>query len=166
MMPAEHLGIVVLTNAQPTGLAEAVAYEFFDLFHYGKEKTDWLSKATGTFQKMEETVFGGSKDYSKIARPASSTAAKPLSAYSGVYRNDYYGQIEITEDNGALWMRLPAEGLLYSLAHWDGDTFVYRYKGEPGAMTRGVKFIPGVRPEVLVENLAEEGSGVFTKAGP
>ena len=32
-------------------------------------------------------------------------------------------------------MRLPAEGSLYSLTLWDGDTFVYRYKGEPGAMT-------------------------------
>jgi hypothetical protein len=33
-------------------------------------------------------------------------------------------------------------------------------------MTRGVKFTLGDRPEVLVENLAEEGSGTFTKVGP
>ena len=166
MMPGDHLGIVVLTNAEPTGLAEAVAVEFLDLFHSGKESKDWLSVTGEQFKKVMASAYSGSKDYSKMPRPAAAAAAKPLSAYTGAYRNDYYGQIEITEDNGSLWMRLPAEGSLYSLTLWDGDTFVYRYKGEPGAMTRGVKFTLGDRPEVLVENLAEEGSGTFTKVGP
>lgn len=146
MMPGDHLGIVVLTNAEPTGLAEAVAVEFLDIFHSGKESKDWLSVTGGQFKTVMESAYSGSKDYSKMARPASAAAAKPLSAYTGVYRNDYYGQIEITEDNGSLWMRLPAEGSLYSLTHWDGDTFVYRYKGEPGAMTRGVKFTLATGP--------------------
>ncbi len=166
MMPGDHLGIVVLTNAVPTGLAEAVAVDFLERFHSGKVSKDWLSVTGPHFKKVMDSAFSGSKDYSTMARPAPATAAKPLSAYTGVYQNDYYGKIEINEDNGALWMRLPAEGSLYPLTHWDGDTFVYRYKGEPGKMRRGVKFTLGDRPGVLVENLAEEGSGTFTKVGP
>ena len=89
-----------------------------------------------------------------------------LSAYVGVYRSDYYGQLEVSEDHGLLWMRLPADGSLFTLTHWDGDTFVYRYKEEPGAITRGVKFTLGATPKVLLENLATEGDAVFTKLAP
>ncbi len=166
MSPSEHLGIIVLTNAVPTGLAEAVANEFLDLYHYGKAKQDWLQLAGNVFNNMMETVYDGVPDYSKQTPPASPAAAKPLSAYAGVYRNDYYGQIEVSDDHGMLWMRLPADGSLFPLMHWDGDTFVYRYKEEPGAITRGVKFTLGAAPKVLLENLASEGDAVFTKLAP
>jgi CubicO group peptidase (beta-lactamase class C family) len=166
LSPSDHLGIIVLTNAEPTGFAEAVANEFFDLYHYGKEKQNWLQVTTDVFKNMIDTIYGGTSDYSKQTPPASPAAAKPLSTYTGIYRNDYYGQIEVSEDHGLLWMRLPADGSLFSLTHWDGDTFVYRYKEEPGAITRGVKFTPGTTPKVLLENLASEGDAVFTKLAP
>jgi hypothetical protein len=72
----------------------------------------------------------------------------------------------VSEDHGLLWMRLPSDGSLFTLTHWDGDTFVYRYKEEPGATTRGVKFTLGATPKVLLENLASEGDAVFTKLAP
>jgi hypothetical protein len=50
--------------------------------------------------------------------------------------------------------------------HWDGDTFVYRYKEEPGAIMRAAKFTLGATPKVLLENLASEGDAVFTKLAP
>jgi hypothetical protein len=56
--------------------------------------------------------------------------------------------------------------ILVSAKHWDGDTFVYRYKEEAGAITRGVKFTLGATPKVLLENLASEGDAVFTKLAP
>ena len=43
---------------------------------------------------------------------------------------------------------------------------MYRYKEEPGAITRGVKFTLGATPKVLLENLASEGDAVFTKLAP
>ena len=92
--PSEHLGIIVLTNAEPTGFAEAVANQFLDLYHYGKAKQDWLQLVGDAFKNMVDTVNGGTLDYSKQTHPPTPTAAKPLSAYLGVYRSDYYGQIE------------------------------------------------------------------------
>ncbi len=58
-------------------------------------------------------------------------------------------------------MRLPANGALYTLAHWDQDKFTYRFEAENGIGTRGVVFSPGGR--VLIENLALEGDGVFSR---
>jgi CubicO group peptidase (beta-lactamase class C family) len=162
--PSDQLGIVVLTNAVPTGLAEAVANTVFDLYHSGKPSRDWLTLATEFFKKMLEAGNDETPDYSKMTPSSSPTAAKPLSSYVGIYQNDYYGSIEISEDGGSLWMRLPADGALYTLRHWDADNFVYRYKGEPGVTARGIKFTLGAKPQVLVENLAVEGNGVFVKA--
>ena len=69
----------------------------------------------------------------------------------------------ISEHRGLLWMRLPANGRLYTLTHWDADTFVYRFEAEQAIGTRGVKFMLGATPQVLIENLALEGNGVFTR---
>jgi CubicO group peptidase (beta-lactamase class C family) len=166
MSPSEHLGIIVLTNALPTGLAEATANEFLDLYHYGKEKQDWLQLTSDGFKNMMDSLYSAVPDYSKQTPPVSPVAARPLSAYVGIYRSDYYGQIEVSDVHGLLWMRLPADGMLFPLMHWDGDTFVYRYKEEPGAITRAAKFTLGATPKVLLENLASEGDAVFTKMTP
>jgi CubicO group peptidase (beta-lactamase class C family) len=163
LCPSDQLGIVVLTNAVPTGLPESIAATFFDLYHYGKPTRDWLTPANEFFEKMLEAGDDQTPDYSKLTPPSSPTAAQPLSSYLGTYRNDYYGSIEISELGGSLWMRLPPDGALYALTHWDADNFIYRYKGESDRVTRGVKFTLGDKPQVLVENLAIEGNGVFLK---
>jgi CubicO group peptidase (beta-lactamase class C family) len=161
--PADQLGIVILTNAVPTGLAEAVANTVFDLYHDGKASRDWLTPATEHFQKVLEAGNNETQDYSKLTPPTSPTAAKPFSRYLGIYQNAYYGSIEISENGDSLWMRLPADGALYLLRHWDADTFIYRYKGDPDTTARGIRFALGAEPKLLVENLAVEGDGTFSK---
>ena len=161
--PSDQLGIIVLTNALPTGLAEATTFTFFDLYKDGKPSRDWLPLFAGIFRSMIESDNNATPDYSKLKPPASPAPSRPLSAYVGTYRNEYYGRIEITEQSKSLWMRLPANGALYCLSHWDGDTFTYRFEAEQGIGTRGVKFTFGATPRVLIENLALEGNGVFTR---
>jgi CubicO group peptidase (beta-lactamase class C family) len=162
MMPSEQLGIVVLTNANPVGLAEAIALTFFDLYLYGKPQQDWLSLAGDVYRKLTEDLDNSSKDYSKLT-PPSPVPAQPLSGYAGTYRNPYYGTVEITNNNGLLEMRLPARGQLYALQPWDTDTFVYRFEVEGGIGTRGVQFNYQGSSDMRIENFALEGSGVFTK---
>jgi CubicO group peptidase (beta-lactamase class C family) len=159
--PSQQLGIVVLTNALPTGLAEAAANTFFDLVNYGAPRKDWLTFFGNGFKGFIETSNNASTDYSKLSRPPSPARAKPLSTYVGRYGNNYYGQIEVTEHNGSLWMRFPDTGALYTLTHWDADTFIYRFEAEQGIGSRGVVFM-GEKRSVLIENLALEGNGLFT----
>ena len=166
LSPSDQLGIAVVTNALPTGLAEATTYTFFDLFRYGKPGRDWLSLFQGVFQSMIEESNNETQDYSRLSPPASPVPSKPLSSYVGAYRNNYYGRIEISEHRGLLWMRLPRNGALYTLTHWDADTFIYRFEAEQGIGTRGVVFTFSGTPQVLVENLALEGNGVFVRETP
>ena len=60
-------------------------------------------------------------------------------------------------------MRFPDTGALYTLSHWDADTFTYRFEAEQGIGTRGVVFNMNGTPSVLIENLALEVNGVFTR---
>lgn len=161
--PSQQLGIVVLTNALPTGLAEATANTFFDLYNYGAPTQDWLSLFSSYFKAAIEEGNNSTTDYSKLKPPSSPVPSKALSAYVGTYRNDYYGAIEISEHQGSLWMRFPDTGALYTLSHWDGDTFTYRFEAEQAIGTRGVVFTLSGSPSVLIENLALEGNGVFTR---
>jgi hypothetical protein len=154
---------VVVTNALPTGLVEATANTFFDLYNNGEPTRDWLTLLRGAFKNMIEESNNATTDYSKLTPPSSPATGRPLSAYVGTYGNNYYGQIEISEQGGSLWMRLPATGALYTLSHWDADTFTYRFEAEQGIGTRGVVFNLSGTPSVLIENLAVEGNGVFTR---
>jgi CubicO group peptidase (beta-lactamase class C family) len=163
LSPSDQLGIIVVTNALPTGLAEATANTFFDLYHYGKPTRDWLTLFRGVFKADIENSNNSTTDYSKLPSPASSAPSGPLSAYTGIYRDEYYGQIEISEHRGSLWMRLPGNGALYTLTHWNGKTFTYRFEAEQAIGTRGVVFCLSGTPQVLIENLALEGNGVFTR---
>jgi CubicO group peptidase (beta-lactamase class C family) len=163
LSPSDQLGIVVLTNALPTGLAEAITSTFFDLYKYGAPRRDWLTLFGGIFRTMLENSNNESKDYSRVTPPSNPVPSGPLSAYVGTYRNDYYGDIEISKVGDSLWMRLPAAGALYTLRHWYGKAFTYRFEAEQGIGTRGVVFNLSGTPHVLIENLAVEGNGVFTR---
>jgi CubicO group peptidase (beta-lactamase class C family) len=161
--PSEQLGIVVLTNGTPTGLVEAIANTFFDLYNTGAPTRDWLTLFRAAFKSMIEAGNNATTDYSKLTPPAAPSGGKALSTYVGTYGNDYYGKIEISEQHGSLWMRLPDNGALYTLSHWDADTFTYRFEAEQGIGTRGVVFTTSGTPSVFIENLALEGNGVFKK---
>lgn len=162
--PSEQLGIVVLTNALPTGLAEATANTFFDLYNHGAPTQDWLTIFGKIFKDDIDAANNATPDYAKMAPPTPVKPSKPLGDYAGIYSNSYYGQIEISLRRDSLWMRLPNNGAFYTLAHWDADTFTYRFEAEQGIGTRGVVFTLSGTPSVLVENLALEGNGVFTRS--
>lgn len=163
LSPSDQLGIAVITNALPTGLAEAITFTFLDLYEYGKPTRDWLALIGPLFHNMIEGADNETTDYSKLKPPANPARSGPLSAYVGTYRNDYYGEIEISEDRGLLWMRFPRTGKLYTLTHWEGETFTYRFEAEQAIGARGVVFTLSGTPHVLIQNLALEGDGVFTR---
>src|SRR5262245_22879190 len=56
--PQDELGIVVLSNAFPTGLPEAVADTFFDLVHDGKPRSDHLTPWEQVFESMLQVPAG------------------------------------------------------------------------------------------------------------
>ncbi|MGP4012842.1 serine hydrolase [Streptomyces sp. 4N124] len=163
MLPGEQLGIVVLTNGEPKGLADAVALDFFDTAQHGKPTADWLELA-GQIYEQQEQAARSDTDYGKP--PKDATDARADSAYTGTYRNDYYGPLTVTAADGELTMRLGPKPMTFRLTHYDGDVFSFETVGENATGPSGVTFsgdTDGKANRVTIEAFDKTGLGTFTR---
>ncbi|MFD9409563.1 serine hydrolase [Streptomyces sp. NPDC059989] len=158
MLPLEKLGIVVLTNGAPVGLADAVALDFLDVAQHGKATTDWLPLLASVYAKE---VDNARSPTDHTHPPASAKPAKDSAAYTGTYDNPYYGKLTVTaNDTGALVLALGPKPMLFPLTHYDGDTFSFETTGEMAAGRTGVTFADDT---VRVEYLDANHLGTFTQ---
>ncbi|MEU6313814.1 serine hydrolase [Streptomyces sp. NPDC047014] len=158
MLPLEKLGIVVLTNGAPVGLADAVALDFFDYAEHGKATTDWLTLTGGLYAQL---AAEGRSPTDYAHPPATAKPAQDSSAYTGTYDNPYYGKATVTaDDNGALTLSLGPKPLRFPLTHYDGDTFSFVTTGENAVGRTGAVFSGNT---LRVEYLDADHLGTFTR---
>ncbi|MGE0529132.1 MAG: serine hydrolase [Bdellovibrionales bacterium] len=165
LLPAEDLGIAVLTNSAPRGVPEAISASFFDLVLRGKIERDYVKLFQQAFEELNKPAYGTAVDYLKP--PARSSPRLPFNAYVGTYNNVYFGPVEISEKEGALYLGMGPKKTLLPLRHWDRDVFLYQPLGEMSAGLSGVTFWVGPNRrarKVVIENLDVNGQGTFTRA--
>jgi CubicO group peptidase (beta-lactamase class C family) len=164
LLPAQHLGIVALTNTQPIGVPEAVNRSFLDLVLTGKVEKDWLALYGQLMATALAPNYGTAIDYAKS--PAQPSPALPAAAYIGRYRNDLFGPIEIIAGDQGLWVKLGPQQQPYPMQHFDRDVFTYQPAGENAAGPSAVGFTIAADQKataVTVENLDVDGQGTFTR---
>jgi CubicO group peptidase (beta-lactamase class C family)/pimeloyl-ACP methyl ester carboxylesterase len=164
LVPGEQLGIVVLTNAYPIGIAEALGTIFVDTALYGRPTQDWLAIFKQVFSNPAATGTVLGFDYSKP--PASPAPALKNSAYVGRYTNDYFGDISIIEKDGGLAIVEGPKNKTFPMKHYDRDTFTYETEGENAVGASGITFTifpDGKAAQVVVENLNVRGEGTFKR---
>jgi CubicO group peptidase (beta-lactamase class C family) len=164
LVPSEQLGIVVLTNAYPIGIAEALGTTFLDLAPYGKPTQDWLVLFKQGFSNPAAigTVLGF--DYSKP--PGSPSPASKNSAYLGSYANDFFGDISIIEKEAGVAIVQGPKKMTFAMKHYDRDTFTYETEDENAVGRSGITFTigpDGKATQVVVENLNVRGEGAFKR---
>lgn len=163
LVPAEELGVVVLSNGSPTGVPEGLAATFIDLALYGRPTQRWLDIYKGAFAQM---MTAGDLSAAYATPPASPTPPQANGAYLGTYTNAFFGDIAITEQGGGLAIVQGPKKLAFPLTHFDRDSFTYVTQGESAVGTAGVFFHPGADGQatsVTVENLDVDGEGTFTR---
>ncbi|MEU9720089.1 serine hydrolase [Streptomyces sp. NPDC047976] len=161
MLPLERLGIVVLTNGSPVGLADSVALDFFDIAEHGKPTADWLPLLAATYERLDASLRSPT-DYARP--PAGAAPARADSAYTGTYDNPYYGPLTVTADaKGGLVLSLGPKPLRFPLTHYDGDTFSFETTGENAVGRTGVFFSDGPAGTVRIEYLDQNHLGTFTR---
>ncbi|MEV8254201.1 serine hydrolase [Rhodoglobus sp. NPDC076762] len=135
LIPSLDLGIVTLTNAGPIGTAEAVNAQFLDLVQYGEITREWIGDYRGALSGLSAPAG----DLVDATAPGTAGASVYLSDYVGTYRNSYFGDLVVTEVDGALQAALgPRGGYLLELEPWDSDTFAFVPTGEnapPGSLS-------------------------------
>lgn len=164
LVPDLELGIVVLTNAAPSGVAEAVTAAFLDRVELGIETRDWLAGYAPRLKALSRP-FGSLVGVQKPADPA---PAQPAEAYVGRYDSAYFGAATVEEADGGLVLRLGPGQAPLAMQHWDGDSFVVQPMSEnqPKGSVSRVEFsrtAPASAASVTIEHLDENGLGTFER---
>ena len=167
MIPAEHLGIVVLSNAFPTGVPEGLAATFYDLVFDGRPSQDWIARWGALFKGAfgERVVQEAMAPFAKVPSPP--RAALAPAAYTGAYANDYIGNVEISEKDGVLVIALGPDGsVTFPLKHFDGDTFLVYPLAESPTLPAALHFEIGFDQKaaaVVLDIFNDNGQGTVTR---
>ncbi|WP_196778381.1 serine hydrolase [Thalassorhabdomicrobium marinisediminis] len=164
MLPDLGLGIVVLTNAPPTGAAEAITASFLDRAELGADSRDWLA----TYAPFMAPLSAPVGDLVGAAPPADPAPAGPDDRYVGTYDNSYFGPVSVAVSGGCLVLRLGPQRRELPLQHWDGDTFVAHpvTENQPAGSVSRVEFLqatPGAAKALRIEHLDGDGLGLFQR---
>jgi CubicO group peptidase (beta-lactamase class C family) len=127
MIPELRLGVVVLTNQESALAFNAIAYRVLD--HYlGVRAPDYV----GIYERVAAQIRTQLATLaSRAAGQRDSTAGPslPLAKYAGTYRDEWYGDVAITEENSGLVLRMTqTPSMVGDLVHWQHDTFVARWR--------------------------------------
>lgn len=167
LIPGEQLGVVILSNAFPTGVPEGIAATFFDYVFAGQPTRDWVAAANEIFETGYAASMKPSLAYA--TPPASPASALPASAYVGDYRNAYVGTAKVTEASGSLFLHLGPADKRFPLAHFNRDLFTYTPFAEAPDARMGVNFLvgpDGEASEVTIEDLDGDGLGRLARVPP
>ncbi len=167
MIPSLDIGIVVLTNAAPTGAAESIAAAFLDDVQFGGQTRDWFA----AYQPLIASIMAPSGQWVGVQRPRDPVPALALAAYVGTYQNAYFGDVEIVERNGALAMIIGADRQTRPLTHWSGNDFTclpYSENSTDGSISVVAFDAPEDKliQSLRIEFLDELGMGRFVRLRP
>ena len=162
--PAERIGAVVLTNGQPTGIAEAMIETFYDDLFHGGPTQDWVAVIGKYFEDMMNPT--PKKDFDQP--PHDAVDPGPDERYVGTYSNALYGPVEIsTASGGGLQLALGPGRQTYPLKPYNGDEMWWQFAGENAGPPAAAAFSGGAggRAErVRLDILDDEGLGTFTRS--
>jgi CubicO group peptidase (beta-lactamase class C family) len=163
LAPEDQLGVIVLTNAAPIGLAEALAAGFMDNALLGSRSRDWNTLFRDMFRQIHDKEWAMSRQYD--VPPVNPDPPLDASAYTGTYANDFYGPAKVVERNSGLVLLLGPNEKPYPMTHWNGNTYTYVTDGELGAGRSGIFFTveKGSSSAMRIEFFDRDRNGTLTK---
>jgi CubicO group peptidase (beta-lactamase class C family) len=128
LVPAEKIGIVILTNSE-ADLMAALTYRLLDdLLGTPRPRTDWVP-AFAAAARLAQARADSTLRAARTARDSASGPSLPLEKYAGRYRDEMYGDAELALEGGTLVLRFShSPAFVGDLEHWQYDTFVARWR--------------------------------------
>ncbi len=126
MIPEIKLGVTVLTNQESGAAFNAVVYHVLD--HYlGATGFDWI-KAYKTYYDNRAAQYLMVEESAQQLRVTDTKPSLEKSAYAGLYRDVWYGDIKIELKNDKLEIQFVHTPDLHGeLIHWQHDTFLAKW---------------------------------------
>jgi CubicO group peptidase (beta-lactamase class C family) len=115
LVPDENLGIIILTNGMRSPI-RAAAYYALDMF-LGIEPKDWSRERLVRYDSLKELDTRISDI--KKSRVLGTNPSTPIENYTGIYKSDIYGKIDIIlEENQLKLVFEHSRDLSARLDHW------------------------------------------------
>jgi hypothetical protein len=124
MMPEEHIGIVILTNMNGTGMPTTLMNRAFDL-QLGVTPEDWSARIFARTQQQRARTLEAQRKL-EAARVPNTKPSLPLEKYAGVYGDSLLGDIVVRDSAGTLVLGF-GPNWHGTLEHWHFDTFRTRF---------------------------------------
>lgn len=102
LVPGLKLGITILTNQESSAAYMCIIYHLLDYYMH-RPGYNWL----GAYKQLLDTsLVQWQRDWDKavIKPPATAPVPKVSSKYTGLYTDNFYGGLEITLNNGKLYI--------------------------------------------------------------
>lgn len=127
MLPELRLGVVVLTNQESGAAFTVLTNRILDHF-LGATSPDYLGIALRA-EAAERARLAAAATRRAATRDSTSGPSLAPAKYVGTYRDDWYGDITIAQEENRLVIRFSrTPSLVGDLSHWQHDTFVARWR--------------------------------------
>ncbi len=126
MVPELNLGVVVLTNQQSGSAMGSIYTSIIKSYMPEARQEDWISKLDKySSERKQQALAKVDAAMSGVRQKAPSL---PLSAYIGVYKDPWFGDVVISEQNGELYFKsLRSEKLEGAMEHFNQNSFIVRW---------------------------------------
>jgi hypothetical protein len=129
LIPDLNLGIVVLTNTEPGGVGvfEGVSRSLVDSY-LGMEDYGWMDKFVGYFKEKSEKGSMAVDAVWETVKLASKIKVDNED-YIGVYKDSWFGNVEVFLNNGKLWMKCHRSPKLNgAMSFYQSNTFAVKWE--------------------------------------
>jgi len=124
LIPQLRTGFVILTDAESSAMGVLTSY--LRDFYTGVPAADYVTQFKEGEAAFSEAAFQARLD---SARNRTSRPALPLAGYAGTYRDAWYGDVTLAEEQGHLVIRFSrTPAYTGDLEHWHYETFRVRWR--------------------------------------
>ncbi len=145
LIPQLRTGFVILTNAESSAMG--VLTQYLRDFYTGAPAADYIQQSKAGDASFDEAAFQARLD---SARNRASRPSLPLAGYAGTYRDAWFGDVTLAEEQGHLVIRfVPSPAFTGDVEHWQYDTFRVHWR-VPNIPDAWVTF--ALKPDGTVDN--------------
>ena len=127
LLPAEDLGLVVLTNRNPNYLTYALMLRVFDAY-LGGDARDWSDQVQTQFAEMMEEAEAEQEEFQE-SRVEGTRPSLDLEQYQGTFEHPMYGEVVVRQEGDRLVLTR-GQNFVGDLEHWHYDTFQVDWRDE------------------------------------